>query len=68
MDTKWIRAFYNHPHENSEQTAKIIDEVLTWRNEFNSNGFLFLFTVEIAFLFGDGDRLKPIHFNTHSFF
>lgn len=37
---KWIRAFYKHASNNSDVCSNLIDEVLTWRKNFNANGRL----------------------------
>jgi hypothetical protein len=36
--TDWIRACYKHSSDSADRTLNTIDEVLTWRKEFEANG------------------------------
>lgn len=37
IDNEWIKAFYKHGYENHDKTVSMINEVLSWRNEFEAN-------------------------------
>jgi hypothetical protein len=36
-DNEWIKAFYRQSMEENNKTLSLIDEVLTWRNDFGVN-------------------------------
>lgn len=36
-NNEWVKAFYKYSQENHEKCVSMLDEVLTWRNEFGSN-------------------------------
>jgi len=38
--TDWIRACYKHSSDSADRTLNTIDEVLTWRKEFEANDLL----------------------------
>jgi hypothetical protein len=49
-DNEWIRAFYKHGYESHDKTVAIINEVLTWRQEFEANSeyiFNLIYTLHI---------------------
>ena len=49
----WLKAFYKFSGETPERTLPMLDEVLTWRNEFGTNGKILPFLLFHLFLFQD---------------
>lgn len=39
-DNDWLKAFYKYSEQDETRTVNMLDEVLTWRNEFGANDLL----------------------------
>ena len=52
-DNEWLKAFYKHSQQINDKTVDMLNEVLSWRKEFNANckiTLLMIFFLSMIFL------------------